>query len=517
MKNNVGLFLAKRAELQPDVLGFIEADTRRRFTFREWNGRSNRTAGALRAQGVRQGDRVALLQMNSVEYIESFFALAKIGAVCVPLNWRLVPDELGFILRDSGATTLLFGGEFLGTAEELERRGDGENGTLVTRWIHVGAESDRPAWALSYDALQSAAGDDEPEIRSGDDDTLYIMYTSGTTGLPKGAVHTHETAIWSVLTINSTVDLRMGDRYLVSLPLFHVGALTPLTSNVHRGVTSVVMRSFDAARTWDLIDSEAITVALKVPAMLNFMLQVHDPTKHQHRDLRWILCGAAPVPVSLIEAYAKIGIEIHQIYGLTESCGPACVISAADALRKAGSTGKAFFHTDVRVVDEAGRDVAPGQSGEVIVRGRHVMKGYWNRPEATAETIRDGWLRSGDVATVDEEGFVFIQDRIKDMIISGGENVYPAEVESVLMRHPQIVEAAVIGQPSEKWGESPVAIVVPKGDDLDAAGVVSFCKDKLARYKQPVTVYFIDQIPRNPSGKILKRVLREKFPGPAPQ
>jgi O-succinylbenzoate-CoA ligase len=517
MKNNVGLFLAKRAELQPDAEGFIDADTRRRFSFRDWNARSNRTAGALRSLGVRKADRVALLQMNSIEYIESFFALAKLGAICVPLNWRLVPDELAFILRDSGASTLLFGGEFLGSAEALQRRGGGENGTAVTRWIHVGNDSDRPAWALSYDALQAAAGEDEPEIGGAEDDTLYIMYTSGTTGLPKGAVHTHDTAIWSVLTINSTVDLRLGDRYLVSLPLFHVGALTPLTSNVHRGVASVVMRSFDAARSWDLIESEAITVALKVPSMLVFMLQVHDPAKHAHRHLRWILSGAAPVPVSLIEAYAKIGIEIHQIYGLTESCGPACVISAADALRKAGSTGKAFFHTDVRVVDEAGADVRPGQSGEVIVRGRHVMKGYWNRPEATAEAVRDGWLRSGDVATVDDEGFVFIQDRIKDMIISGGENVYPAEVESVLMRHPQIVEAAVIGQPSEKWGESPVAIVVPKGRDLDAAGVVSFCKDKLARYKQPVSVYFIDQIPRNPSGKILKRVLREKFPGPAPQ
>ena len=517
MKNNVGLFLAKRAELEPDVEGFVDVDTGRRFTFREWNRRANRTAAALRAEGVRKGDRVALLQMNSVEYMESFFALAKLGAVCVPLNWRLVPDELAFILRDSGSTLLLFGGEFVGSAEELERRGRGGDGTEITRWIHVGKESERPGWALSYDALQAACGDAEPEIGGTDDDTLYIMYTSGTTGLPKGAVHTHDTATWGVLTINATVDLRAGDRYLVSLPLFHVGALTPITSNVHRGVTSVVMRGFDPARSWELIGSESITVGLKVPAMLNFMLQVHDPAKHPHPHLRWILSGAAPVPVSLIEAYARLGIEIHQVYGLTETCGPACVISAADALRKAGSTGKAFFHTDVRVVDEAGRDVAAGESGEVLVRGRHIMKAYWNRPDATADTIVDGWLRSGDVATVDEEGFVYIQDRIKDMIISGGENVYPAEVESVLMRHPQIVEAAVIGQPSEKWGESPVAIVVPKGQDLDAAGVVSFCKDKLARYKQPVSVYFIDQIPRNPSGKILKRVLREKFPGPAPQ
>jgi acyl-CoA synthetase (AMP-forming)/AMP-acid ligase II len=517
MKNNIGLFLAKRAELQPDSEGFIDADTGRRFTFGDWNRRANRTAAALQKQGVRKGDRVALLQMNSVEYMESFFALAKLGAVCVPLNWRLVPDELAFILRDSGAGVLLFGGEFLGSAEELQRRGGGDNGTQIKRWVHVGKASERPQWAISYDEMQAAGTEAEPPIGGAEDDLLYIMYTSGTTGLPKGAVHTHETATWGVLTINSTADLRIGDRYLVSLPLFHVGALTPITSNVHRGVTSVVMRSFDAARSWQLIESENITVGLKVPAMLNFMLQVHDPARHPHGQLRWIMSGAAPVPVSLIEAYAGLGIEIHQVYGLTETCGPACVISAADALRKAGSTGKAFFHTDVRVVDDAGRDVAPGAAGEVLVRGKHIMKAYWNRPEATAETIVDGWLKSGDVATIDAEGFVYIQDRIKDMIISGGENVYPAEVESVLMRHPQIVEAAVIGQPSEKWGESAVAIVVPKGDGLDASSVLSFCKDKLARFKQPVSVFFIEQIPRNPSGKILKRILREKFPGPAPQ
>jgi len=230
------------------------------------------------------------------------------------------------------------------------------------------------------------------------------------------------------------------------------------------------------------------------------------------------MSGAAPVPPALIERYAALGIEVHQVYGLTETCGPACLISPEAALAKVGSTGPAFFHTDVRVVDEAGRDVEPGAVGEVLVRGAHIMTGYWNRPDATAETIRDGWLHTGDLATVDKEGFVFIQDRKKDMIITGGENVYPAEVEAVLARHPDVLECAVIGLPSARWGESAAAVVVAKaGASLDAAQVLAFCQGKLARYKQPRVVEFVDQIPRNPTGKVLKRVLRERFPGPAPE
>ncbi len=297
--------------------------------------------------------------------------------------------------------------------------------------------------------------------------------------------------------------------------MFHVGALTPLTVNVYRGAASIVMRTFDPVRAWELIESERITCGLCVPAMLNFMLQVGDLSRFDYSTLRWCMCGAAPVPEPLIEAYAKLGIEVHQIYGLTESCGPACLIDADHALKKIGSTGKAFFHTDIRVVNEAGKDCAAGEPGEVLVRGPHVMLGYWNRPEATAETIVDGWLRTGDVAVMDDDGYIYIQDRIKDMIISGGENVYPAEIENVLMAHDGIAEAAVIGQPSAKWGESPFAIVVRKDDALIEKDVIEFCRGRLAGFKQPRGVAFVAEIPRNPSGKILKRVLRDRFPGPA--
>jgi O-succinylbenzoate-CoA ligase len=512
MKNNIGLFLAKRAHLSPRFEALVDDHSGRRYTFTELDAGANRAAHLFAGLGVKPGDRVALLLMNGPEFVESFFGLAKLGAVVVPLNWRLVPDELAFILKDSGTQAMVYGAEFASAAEDLHRRGPEATG--VRHWVQAGGGT-RPEFAGDWSALRDAASETEADIGAADDDLLYIMYTSGTTGLPKGVMHSHATAMWACFTLAATVEQRLKDRYLLALPLFHVGALTPMTANVYAGNTNVVLRAFDPTRAWEIIQSERITTGLAVPAMLNFMLQALDRDKHDYSSLRWIMSGAAPVPVTLIEAYAALGIEIHQVYGLTETCGPACLIGPDDALAKAGSTGKAFFHTDVRVVSEHGRDAAPGTPGEVLVRGRHVMQGYWNRPEATAETIRGGWLHTGDVATMDEEGFVYIQDRIKDMIISGGENVYPAEVENVLLAHPGVREAAVIGQPSTKWGESPLAVVVRSDPALSAEEVLRWCDGKMARFKQPRDAVFVDQIPRNPSGKALKRLLRDQFPGPA--
>ncbi len=276
------------------------------------------------------------------------------------------------------------------------------------------------------------------------------------------------------------------------------------------------MREFVPVRAWELIQEEKITCSLLVPAMLNFMSQVPDITQYDYSNLRWIQNGASPLPVNLIQIYADWNIEVHQIYGLTEVCGPACVINAENALKKLGSTGRPFFHTEGRVVDENGNDCAPGEQGEVWIKGKHIMLEYWNRPDATAETITpDGWLRTGDVAAFDEDGFIYIQDRIKDMIISGGENVYPAEIENVILAHSGVAEVAVIGQPSEKWGESPFAVVVRKDDSTSEEDIIDHCDGKLARFKLPTGATFIDVIPRNANGKVLKRELREQFPGPA--
>ncbi len=364
---------------------------------------------------------------------------------------------------------------------------------------------------VDYDEWIAAASDAEPVISASGDDLLFIMYTSGTTGLPKGVMHSHHTVFWANLTIASTADFRKGDVFLNALPLFHVGALVPALGCVYNAASIVLLRSFDPAQAWDVIGVEKVTVTLMVPAMLQFMLAVYDPDNHDVSTLRWCMTGAAPVPASLIEEYMALDIEIQQVYGLTESCGPACVISSADAAARIGSTGKGFYFTDVRVVDDDGNDCAPGESGEVIMRAEHVMQGYWNRPDATAETIVDGWLHTGDVATMDAEGFVTIVDRIKDMLISGGENVYPAEIENVLLSHDKIADAGVIGVASDKWGESPLAVVVAKDPNLTAEDVMKYTHGKLAAFKTVKAVEFVEELPRNASGKILKRELRDRF------
>ena len=512
MENNVGLYLTKRAHMSGDIEAYVDVGSGLRLTFNELNHRVNQVANLLLGLGIRKGDRVAIMMMNSAEFVEVYFATAKIGGVVVPLNWRLVADELEFILKDSGSRTLVFGDEFVGLAQELHSR---EGKTDIEHWLQSKGDKSNEFF-IDYEDSRVNSSDAEPGIGAKDDDLLYIMYTSGTTGLPKGVVHTHNTMFWAIATLLATAEMREGDRYLAALPMFHVGSLMPVTALLYLGGTSVVMREFDPVRAWQLFGEEKITSSLLVPAMLNFMVQVDGKDGYDRSSLRWIQSGASPLPVSLIEQYLAMGIDIHQVYGLTESCGPACLITGEDAVAKIGSTGKAFFHTDIRVVSEDGDDVDPDVQGEVWVKGKHVMKEYWNRPDATAETItQDGWLRTGDVATVDSEGFVYIQDRIKDMIISGGENVYPAEIENLILAHPGVSEVAVIGQPSDKWGESPFAVVVKKDDSVEENDVLSYCDGKLARFKLPKGVAFIEVIPRNANGKVLKRLLREQFPGPA--
>ncbi len=510
---NVGDFLTTRAHLNPTKEALYDVLADRRFTFAEINARANRACAAIQSLGLTKGDRVAVLAYNGHEFIESFFGPAKAGLVIMPLNWRLTADELSFILKDGGAKALIYDADFESVVQDIHARGT--EGSAVKHWVGIGDYA--ATFALPYEELLDSQSEDEPADKAGPADNLFIMYTSGTTGLPKGVVHTHETVLWAVLSIANSADTRLGDRYLVLLPLFHVGALAPLIGGVYGGQSLTILRNFDPAKAWSLIEEEQITTTMAVPAMLGSMLQVPDFQKNDWSTLRWIMSGGAPLPVSIIEAYGKLGIEIHQVYGLTESGGPACLIGPDDATRKIGSTGKAFFHTRVRIVDADGKDLPAGEAGEVLVSGDHIMKEYWNRPEATAETVKDGWLHTGDVAIEDEEGFITIQDRIKDMIISGGENIYPAEIENVLLQHPEVTDAAVIGLGSAKWGESPLAVIVRKSDSLTEESLLAHCNGKLARFKLPQNAVFVDEIPRNPSGKILKRDLRIQFPGPAPE
>ncbi|MEZ5231177.1 MAG: AMP-binding protein [Acidimicrobiales bacterium] len=317
--------------------------------------------------------------------------------------------------------------------------------------------------------------------------------------------------------------MRPADRYQVCLPMFHIGALFPAQSLVHCGATAVIMREFDPIESWKLLETERCTGTLLVPAMLTFMLSVYEQCKPDHSTLRWAQSGAAPVPVTSIQTYTDLGIPISQLYGLTETYAVATCSTAEQSIERPGTAGLPYFLADVRVTDDDLRDVPPGTQGEILVRGPFLMQGYHQRPDASEQALwvdpADGttWLRTGDAGMQDADGFLYVQDRIKDMLISGGENIYPAEIENVILAHPGVKEVAVIGVPSAKWGESPLAIVVKADADLTDSDVMGFCDGKLGRFKLPKAVVFTDEIPRNPSGKVLKRVLREQFPETAPE
>ncbi len=518
MKNNIGLLLKKRALISSDAEAFVEFERGRRFTFRELNRRCNQIANGLLNRGVKPGDRVATLLKNSIEFVEAYFAVAKIGAILVPVNWRLVANEIAYILNDSGAIALLYDSEFDVVVNDVHDK------TMagVKNYVRVNAVQvpSAPAdFSKDYDELVEAASEAEPPIGAYDDDLLFIMYTSGTTGSPKGVMHSHEGILWAQLTTLTSSDTRGNDRFLLSTPMFHVGTLVPVSQLVHKGGTGIITRSADLQTIFQAIDWEKVTMTSSVPALLQAMLLSPELGKYDISSIRWIVVGASPVPVSLLRDYEDIGVEISQAYGLTESCGPGTVLLPQDAKTKAGSCGKPQMHTEAKVVDSQGNEVEPGSGevGQLLLSGSHMMQGYWNNPEATAETLVDGWLHTGDLCTVDEDGFLTICDRMKDMIISGGENIYPAELENVLAACPEIREAAVIGLKSDKWGETPLAIIVPAaGTSPTQEYLKAYCKENLAGYKVPQIYKLVDSLPRNASGKIMKQELRSQFPDPAP-
>ncbi len=501
MKINIGELLTKRSFLTPDREGLVCEKVRR--TYKELNEKANRLANTMKSLGVGYGDRVALLALNEPEYYDMYFGLGKIGAILVPINYRLAGPEIQFILSDCSAKVFVFGKEYKEIVDSIRKEIPSKD--LI-------AISDEPIeWAKSYEDLLNGASAEEPEIMGGDDDTLTILYTSGTTGRPKGAELTNKYYFWTSINLSSTLGLDIGNTSLVALPLFHIGALAGPPWIVHTGGKAVLLRTLDPQRFLELLSAEKITGFGSVPALLDILKWVPNFEKYDWSSVRTILVYAAPVPVTLIKEYAAVGIQVRQLYGLTEG-NTATVLDPENALSKAGSCGKPFFHAEIRVVDEEGRDVGPDINGEVLLRAPNIMKGYWNRPEDTAATIKDGWLYTGDIGKVDREGFLYILDRKKDMIISGGENIYPAEIEDTLLSHPKVADVGIIGFAHEKWGEAVKAVVVVKpGETLTEKELIEWCQGKIGRFKIPKSVVFTDTIPRTPTGKILKRVLREQF------
>jgi acyl-CoA synthetase (AMP-forming)/AMP-acid ligase II len=506
---NAGQTLTERAKLSGRMEAIVDVATGERYDFRQLNARSNQVANALLALGLNAGDRVACLMSNQARYAEAYYGCAKAGYVFVALNWRLTVPELSYQLLDSGAAAVVYGADQRALVEPLVAQFPN------VRWLAADAGGD-------FDASIAKASTSEPPIGATGEDPLYMMYTSGTTGRPKGALMSHRANLSWLASMLATSDLNSEERQVIVAPMFHIAGLGMTMVAIYRGMTSVVLKGFDPALMWDVIERERITGFFAVPSMLAFMQQHPARAAAKYPALRWVICGAAPVPVSLIEAWHAMGVQVRQVYGATETHGGICLLNAEYATSKIGSTGLPYFGVDVRVVDLAGNPVPPGLPGEVITRGPHLFSGYWNRPDATREAVRDGWFHTGDIAEVDEDGFIYIKDRSKDMIISGGENVYPAEIENVLSSHPGVSEVGVIGQPSDRWGESACAVVVRASHwDGDEARLIeelrALAQARLARFKQPKAYVFVEALPRNPSGKILKRVLRESFPGPAPE
>jgi acyl-CoA synthetase (AMP-forming)/AMP-acid ligase II len=498
------------ARENPDVAFAVHGP--RSITYREAQALANRMANALAARGIAPGDRVAILSKNSIEHALWYYACSKAGAVTVPLNYRLAPPEWRYIANDSGAK-LLIAQDALAAALAPVR---GELNSVQCCIAH----GDVPD-CERFDAFLAGQPETPPAHRAAPDDDVYQMYTSGTTGRPKGAVLTHRAVMAQLHQASLAFRSAPGERALIVAPLYHAAASVTSFVTVQAGGTLYIQEDFAPAEVVRALSEERISVALLVPAMIQFCLvAVPDVAKRRYDALRLVIYGASPIAEqTLARAIEVFGCDFLQGYGMTETTAAATYLMPADHRRAlAGekrlllSAGRAMLGTEIRIVGSDGQPVPNGQIGEIAVRGPQLMRGYWNLPDATAEALRGGWMHTGDAGVLDDEGFLYVQDRTKDMIVSGGENVYPREVEDVLFQHAAVADAAVIGVPDAKWGEAVKAIVVLRpGQSASAEELMRFCDGRLAGYKRPRSIDFAEALPRNPSGKVLKKDLREKY------
>ena len=503
---NIGEWVRKWAAIQPHKTAIIFEESS--LTYGELSARANQLANALRKKRIQKGDRVGVLLYNSTEYVEIILALSTMGAILVPLNWRLSGSELKFILEDSGADTLIFGEEFTDAVRAIKPNIPVKEGS----YICVGkAICD---WAMNYEKTVKAERPEKYETEtSGDgEDPQIIMYTSGTTGLPKGAILSHRKTFYNVLNADIFYGLTPNDVFLITRPLFHSGGLLVETCPMlYKGGTIILKKRFKPLEMLETIEKYKVTVVEPPATLLRFILDQCDVKKYDLSSVKSWFTGGERVPPSLLEEYQKLGIIVSQIFGQTET-STITWLPMKEAKRKLGSVGVPVFHGDVKIVDKEGREVKPGEVGEIVVSGPILMTGYWKRPQQTQETIKDGWLHTGDLAKRDEEGFFYVVDREKDMFITGGENVYPAEVEKVYLENSKISDVAVVGVPDEKWGEAGIVfIVMKKGEEMTEEEALKHCEGKLAKYKIPKRVVFLKELPMTGSEKIKRRNLREDY------
>jgi long-chain acyl-CoA synthetase len=471
--------------------------------YAELDRRSNQVAQALRAAGVGEGDRVALIDRSGPEFFDLLFATAKLGAVLVAVNWRLAPSEMAFIVTDSTAKALVVGPE---AAEQLGAMGELPD---ITTTVVLGDE---------YEGWLATAPQVDPGITTDGDDVVLQMYTSGTTGLPKGALITNTNIITQLELGAALMHVHERSVTLSVMPLYHIAGTAGALLGLYSGATVVLHREVDPPAIVDTIEKERVTFAILVPAVIQMVLSVPGVGERDFSSIECIGYGASPIAEAVMLRASEVFGTLCQLYGLTETTGAVTALPpeslSAEHPERLRSAGFALRGHEVRVAGPDGVNLTAGEVGEVCIRGPLVMQGYWNRPDATAHAIDpDGWFHSGDAGYMDEDGYLYIHDRIKDMIITGAENVYPAEVENVLMAHSAVADAAVIGIPDERWGETVKAVLVRAGgnDTVTDNDILGYCRTRLAGFKCPTSIDWVGALPRNPSGKILKRELREPY------
>jgi len=483
----------------------------RTTTWGELDSRVTALAGALSRRGVQFGDRVLILMLNRTEFIESFLAINKLGAIAVPVNFRMTPPEIAFLVSDCQAEVVITESVLANVATAVR-----DIDPTLTTVVVAGGTTE--VGLIGYDDLIAEAGDAPSGLDIPDDSPALIMYTSGTTGRPKGAVLTHNNLAGQAMTFLFTngADLN-NDVGFVGVPLFHIAGIGNTIIGLLLGRPTVIypLGAFDPGALLDVLDAEAVTGIFLVPAQWQAVV-AEQRARPRNLKLRVLSWGAAPASDTLLRSMSDTfpGTQILAAFGQTEMSPVTCMLLGDDAIRKLGSVGKVIPTVSARVVDEDMNDVEIGQVGEIVYRAPTLMAGYWNNPKATVEAFTGGWFHSGDLVRQDEEGYVWVVDRKKDMIISGGENIYCAEVENVLAAHPSIAEVAVIGRPDDTWGEVPVAVIALGAEgDLGLADVQNFLGERLARYKHPKVLEIVDALPRNPAGKVLKTELRVRFGG----
>jgi fatty-acyl-CoA synthase len=477
----------------PEKLAVKDGETGHALTYRQLFRAAVAKAHDLKkTYKIAKGDRVAVLAMNELEYVVLFFATQRLGAILVPINFRLTYREVEQIVSDCEPKLVIYQESFQELVSQLE------NAKKINQKALLGSKVpsvEKPDESFSGESA----------------DPIMILYTSGTTGAPKGAVLTHEMIFWNSVNTTMRLNLSQQDCTVIFLPFFHTGGWNVLTTPIlHRGGTIVFLKKFDGDRILQLSESEKATILFGVPTTMDMMARSLLFKTVNLSAIRYAIVGGEPMPVPLIKTWDEKGIPIRQGYGLTEFGPNVFSLNEEDVIRKIGSIGFPNFYIDIRVVDNAGQEVGPNEIGELVLKGPMCMKGYWNNPKATAETIKDGWLHTGDLVRRDEEGYVYVVGRKKDMFISGGENVYPPELEQVIRTLPGVREVAVVGIPDEKWGEVGKAFVVRDGATLTESDLLTHCLKNLAKFKIPKYFVFLPELPKGDSGKILKRKLLEQ-------